>query len=193
MSGQQDSSALQTLQQVQRVDFLFKAGHGMLFNVPSLSRYYMNEYHNTLLNYELTPHKGLNRVACKQCGQIRLPGFNTRVELVKYKNSKKRNRLLTTCTSCCRTMVYSGSNKKKIPARLKDAPAVEAAAAVKTQQPLPTAAAAATAPPPMTEKKKKNKGKKNSLKALLSKSNNNNQSNSSGGGGGGLGDFLSSL
>lgn len=185
MSGQQEG---QTLQQIQRVDFLFKAGHGMLFNVPSLSRYYMNEYHNTLLNYELTPHKGLNRVACKQCGQIRLPGLNTRVELVKYKNSKKRNRLLTTCTSCCRTMVYSGSNKKKIPARLQNAPvvAVEAAAPAALTAKIPTQAA------PITEKKKKNKGKKNSLKALLSKSNSNNNSNQSSGGGG-LGDFLSSL
>ena len=154
----------QTHHEIQRADFLFKAGHGFLFSIPSLSRYYMNEHHSTLQEYQLTPHKSLDKIACKSCGQIRLPGYNTKVALVK--KNKRKNALKTTCLACCRTMHSSGSSKKSLPKPIKEEKIIV---------------------PVHDVKKKKNKGKKNNLKALLNKSATTTTTSHN------LGDFLSSL
>ncbi|KAI9275021.1 RNAse P Rpr2/Rpp21/SNM1 subunit domain-containing protein [Helicostylum pulchrum] len=172
-----NNNSLQTLQQTNRLDFLFTAGFEMFSAVPSLSRYYMNEFQHTLNEFELTAQKNIERLACKSCGQISVPGLSSRVEIVQKKAEKKRkqrkNKIQTTCLTCSRITLYHGSYKKKLPQPLSDTPAVEPVA------------------PIMDSKKKKNKGKKNNLKALLSKSSTQAKNNNSGSGG--LGDFLSSL
>jgi RNase P subunit RPR2 len=209
--------SLQTLQQTSRLEFLFTAGFEMLTNVPSLSRYYMNEFQHSLNEFELTAVKNISRISCKSCGQIHIPGFNTKVEIKvkktnrgkksnkvmnKAKTRTKQNVIQTTCLTCSNTNLYHGSYKKKIPklvtSKSNIAPVISNTAlssspsSVKKQP----NSNSNTTPTPIAakedgNKKKKNKGKKNNLKALLSKSINNNSN--SGAGGGGLGDFLSSL
>ncbi|KAI7899398.1 uncharacterized protein BX663DRAFT_521613 [Cokeromyces recurvatus] len=85
----------QTYQQVQRLDFLFNAGHSMLSMCPSLSRYYMNEFQNTLTEYELTASKPIARLSCTSCGQILIPGLTSKTEIIPK--------------------LYNGSFKKKMP------------------------------------------------------------------------------
>lgn len=196
------SNNLQTHQQTNRLDFLFEAGHTMFSKCPSLSRYYMNEFQNTLTEYELTAHKPIARLSCKSCGQINIPGHNHHIEIIRKKSKNKgnvvakktqsKNLIKSTCLTCGNTSMYHGSCKKKMPKLImqKDAVIVET--------PIAFASNSSTLPPPhppspstttttdSSIKKKKNKGKKNNLKALLSKQQKPNSS-------GGLGDFLSSL
>ncbi|KAI8062787.1 uncharacterized protein B0P05DRAFT_581151 [Gilbertella persicaria] len=150
-------------QQTQRLDHLFTASYRMFTACPSLSRYYMNEFQNTLTEYELT--SATERLSCSSCGQILVPGLNSQVRLISKKRQHKPNKSLirSMCFTCRHTKIYHGSYKKKIP----------------TEE---------TAPPVIEQgKKKKNKGKKNNLKALLSKPKPNTSTT------GGLSDFLSSL
>ncbi|RCH82625.1 hypothetical protein CU098_006950 [Rhizopus stolonifer] len=65
------------MQQTNRLDFLFNASHTMFSSCPSLSRYYMNEFQETLGEYELKPTKQIERLACQSCGQISIAGLNT--------------------------------------------------------------------------------------------------------------------
>ncbi|GAN10548.1 hypothetical protein MAM1_0368d10091 [Mucor ambiguus] len=191
------TNSLQTHQQTSRLDFLFEAGHTMFSQCPSLSRYYMNEFQNTLTEYELTAHKPIARLSCKSCGQINVPGLNHRIEITHHQSRKQnktkkilqsKNTIKSTCLTCGNTSLYHGSNKKKMPKPIMQQESVIAAA-----KPIITTSAITSISAPTGEslKKKKNKGKKNNLKALLSKQQKpgNNNSNSSGG----LGDFLSSL
>lgn len=155
----------QTAQQTSRLDFLFTAGFEMVSAVPSLSRYYMSEFQNSLTELELTAQKNIERLACKSCGQISIPGLSSRVEIKSKKRIEKRkrqNQIVTTCLTCCNTSLYHGSYKKKLPQVTISVPVV------------------------VVDKKKKNKGKKNNLKAMLSKS--TQQSTA-----GNLSDFLSFL
>ncbi|KAK4519635.1 uncharacterized protein ATC70_009872 [Mucor velutinosus] len=191
------TKSLQTHQQTSRLDFLFEAGHTMLSQCPSLSRYYMNEFQNTLTEYELTAHKPIARLSCKSCGQINVPGLNHRIEII-HQQSKKQNKtkktiqskntIKSTCLTCGNTSLYHGSNKKKMPKlNMQQEPVIA------TVKPITTTPATTSVGTPTAEplKKKKNKGKKNNLKALLNKQ--QNSGNSSSNGTGGLGDFLSSL
>lgn len=187
------SNNLQTHQQTNRLDFLFEAGHTMFSKCPSLSRYYMNEFQNTLTEYELTAYKPIARLSCKSCGQISIPGLNHHTEITRKKSKNKRNGVAkktqsknvikSTCLTCGNTSLYHGSCKKKMPKVIMQQEPVVAETPIASTPPPP--------PPPTATadsslKKKKNKGKKNNLKALLSKQ--QKPSNS-----GGLGDFLSSL
>ncbi|CAO0789338.1 unnamed protein product [Mucor circinelloides] len=190
------TNSLQSHQQTSRLDFLFEAGHTMLSECPSLSRYYMNEFQNTLTEYELTAHKPIARLSCKSCGQISIPGLNHRIEII-HKQSRKQNKtkkivqpntIKSTCLTCGNTSLYHGSNKRKMPKLIMQQ--VPVIAAAKPIVPL-AATASVSAPTGESLKKKKNKGKKNNLKALLNKQQKPN--NSGNNGSGGLGDFLSSL
>jgi RNase P subunit RPR2 len=171
---------LQTHQQTTRLDFLFEAGYTMFTSCPSLSRYYMNEFQNTLTEYELTAAKPTARLSCSSCGQINVPGLTSQVDIYKKKKNK-RNLVRAICLSCRHTSLYHGSYKQKLAKQ----------SCVTSKAPVIPVATPTIKPSdgPMS-KKKKNKGKKNNLKALLNKQ---PSSNSSIGGGGGLGDFLSSL
>ncbi|KAG2202263.1 hypothetical protein INT46_009989 [Mucor plumbeus] len=197
------SNNLQTHQQTNRLDFLFEAGHTMFSKCPSLSRYYMNEFQNTLTEYELTAHKPIARLSCKSCGQINIPGLNHHIEIVQKKTKKKanvvakktqsKNLIKSTCLACGNTSLYHGSCKKKMPKLIMQKEIVIAEAPIVLASNSSTSSPPPPPPPPTTTtttdssiKKKKNKGKKNNLKALLSKQQKPNNS-------GGLGDFLSSL
>lgn len=163
---------MQTAQQTNRLDFLFTAGFQMVSTVPALSRYYMNEFQNSLTEFELSTPKTIDRLACKSCGQISLPGLSSRVEIrtkrKKEKNKKRKNVIENSCKCCGHTRLYHGSYKKKLP---------HMATVTTTTVPVAT----------IVEKKKKNKGKKNSLKAMLTKSTQQQQQPSN------LSDFLSFL
>lgn len=169
----------------------------MLSQCPSLSRYYMNEFQNTLTEYELTAHKPIARLSCKSCGQINVPGLNHRVEIIHQQSRKQnktkkiiqsKNTIKSTCLTCGNTGLYHGSNKKKMPKLImQQEPVIVAAKPIITTS-ATTSANAATI---KSLKKKKNKGKKNNIKALLNKQ--QKPGNNSSNGSGGLGDFLSSL
>ncbi|KAI9485206.1 MAG: RNAse P Rpr2/Rpp21/SNM1 subunit domain-containing protein [Benjaminiella poitrasii] len=211
------SNQPQTHQQTQRLDFLFTASHAMFSACPSLSRYYMNEFQNTLTEYELTASKPIARLSCSSCGQILIPGLTSKTEITikgkRRSNRQQKNRVRSTCLTCQRSKLYHGSFKQKIPKNeslrtntINTVPTTATATkVVKTVHKTTVTKAtvtkttnvtanknAAAAAPASTEinKKKKNKGKKNNLKALLLKQQQNQNSSS---GGGGLGDFLSSL
>ncbi|KAL9541706.1 hypothetical protein MBANPS3_008968 [Mucor bainieri] len=175
------ANSLQTHQQTNRLDFLFEAGHTMFGSCPSLSRYYMNEFQNTLTEYELTAHKPIARLSCKSCGQINVPGLNHRVEII-HQQSRKQNKTKKILH------LYHGSNKKKMPKLVMQQEPVIAATEPITTTPTITSTSIPTGE---SLKKKKNKGKKNNLKALLNKQ--QKPGNISSNGSGGLGDFLSSL
>ncbi|CEP19397.1 hypothetical protein [Parasitella parasitica] len=189
-SSASNSSSLQTHQQTNRLDFLFEAGHTMLSQCPPLSRYYMNEFQNTLTEYELVAHKTIARLSCKSCGQINVPGLNHKVAIIQksHKNNSKKaatrtrskNKIKSTCLTCGNTTLNHGSIKKKMPKL-----AMQQEPVIKT-----TSNSDFSPMADVLSKKKKNKGKKNNLKALLSKQQQQKSNNSSGGG---LGDFLSSL
>ncbi|KAI8982166.1 RNAse P Rpr2/Rpp21/SNM1 subunit domain-containing protein [Mycotypha africana] len=127
MANSSNNSQLQSLQQSSRLDFLYEASYSVLGQCPSLSRYYMNEFQNTLAEYELTLPKSVQRSACTSCGQITLPGLNTKVDIVtddklkkmkKKKNkiaSVKKNKIQYTCLACQRSKVYNGSFKRILP------------------------------------------------------------------------------
>ncbi|KAI8380387.1 hypothetical protein BD560DRAFT_388102 [Blakeslea trispora] len=171
------TNTLQSHQQTQRLDHLFTAGYSMFTSCPSLSRYYMNEFQNTLTEYDLT--SATQRLSCSSCGQIIVPGLNSKVQLISKRRKTKPNKstIQTTCLTCSRVKVYHGSYKKKL------------AKPVKAKEPTiaPVKPPIVNAPTVDQPKKKKNKNKKNSLKALLSKPSHQ------GGSGGNLSDFLSSL
>ncbi|KAI8637485.1 hypothetical protein BD408DRAFT_424434 [Parasitella parasitica] len=185
------SSSLQTNQQTNRLDFLFEAGHTLFSQCPSLSRYYMNEFQNTLAEYEVSAHKTIARLCCKSCGQINISGLNHRVEIIQQypknnskkaaKKSQSKNKIKSTCLTCGSTSLYHGSIKKKMPKL------------VKQQEPMidPTSSSNISPIADPLSRKKKNKGKKNNLKALLSKQQQQQKPSSSSGSG--LGDFLCSL
>ncbi|KAI8359931.1 hypothetical protein EDC96DRAFT_235300 [Choanephora cucurbitarum] len=165
------TNTLQSHQQTQRLDHLFTAGYSMFTSCPSLSRYYMSEFQNTLIEYDLT--SATERLACSSCGQIMVPGLNQKTQLIskRRKNKPNKSTLQITCLTCSRVKVYHGSHKKKLPRVLSD-----------EQQP------SVPVVEPMKKKKKNNNNKKNSLKALLSKpKTQQNTTNSN------LSDFLSSL
>jgi RNase P subunit RPR2 len=167
---------LQTHQQTSRLDFLFEAGFSMFNACPSLSRYYMNEFQNTLTEYELTAAKPIARLSCRSCGQINVAGLTSQVDITK---KKKRNLVRTICLSCRHTDLYHGSYKKKL----------TKISCVTSKVPVSSIAAQPTikmSDGPI-DKKKKNKGKKNNLKALLTKQQQEKPIST------GLGDFLSSL
>lgn len=169
----------------------------MFGQCPSLSRYYMNEFQNTLTEYELTAHKPIARLSCKSCGQINVPGLNHRIEIIHQQSRKQnktkkiiqsKNTIKSTCLTCGNTSLYHGSNKKKMPKLIMQQEPVIAAAKPIVATPSTTSTSPSTGE---SLKKKKNKGKKNNLKALLNKQQKPGSSSSNGGGG--LGDFLSSL
>ncbi|ORE07370.1 hypothetical protein BCV72DRAFT_109322 [Rhizopus microsporus var. microsporus] len=168
----------QPIQQTGRLDFLSNASQ-LMFNVcPSLSRFYMSEFQQALIEYELKPTKQMERSACQSCGEIAIPGLNTAVRVIqknrkerKKKQLRAKNLIETTCLTCSRVKLYHGSFKNKLHQKKEEIGIVK-------QEP--------------EVKKKKNKGKNNNLKALLAKQqqkekkpNNNNSSL--------LGDFLSCL
>lgn len=170
----------QPIQQTGRLDFLSNASQ-LMFNVcPPLSRFYMSEFQQALIEYELKPTKQMERSACQSCGEIAIPGLNTTVRVIqknrkerKKKHLKAKNLIETTCLTCFRVKLYHGSFKNKLQQK-------EEQAFVKQEPEV---------------KKKKNKGKNNNLKALLAKQqekkpNNNSSSSSSSSL---LGDFLSCL
>ncbi|OBZ83090.1 Uncharacterized protein C16C4.19 [Choanephora cucurbitarum] len=162
------TNTLQTHQQTQRLDHLFTAGYSMFTSCPSLSRYYMSEFQNTLIEYDLT--SATERLACSSCGQIMVPGLNQKTRLIskRRKNKPNKSTLQITCLTCSRVKVYHGSHKKKLPMSVEQQPSVPVVEPMK--------------------KKKKNNNHKNSLKALLSKPKaQQNMTNSN------LSDFLSSL
>ncbi|KAI8985434.1 RNAse P Rpr2/Rpp21/SNM1 subunit domain-containing protein [Pilobolus umbonatus] len=165
--------SLQPLHQRQRLEFLFNASFNMFSSCPSLSRYYMNEFQSTLTEYDLTTVKHVERLACKSCGQITVPGLSASVSVIaKYNRylkkrdrmAKKTNRVQVQCLACHHSRLYHGSHKKKIPT---SNPSVQST--------------------PKPSNKKKNKGKKNNLQALLQKKSPSDHP------GGNLSDFLSSL
>lgn len=172
---------LQTHQQSNRLEFLFEAGYTMFTACPALSRYYMNEFRNTLTEYELTAAKPIARLSCSSCGQINVPGLTSKVDIRRKKIKSNRNLVRSICLSCRNTNLYHGSYKKKLAKQKLVTSEVPVS-------PIATPSTIKTSDVPIS-KKKKNKGKKNNLKALLTKQ----QEKPSSTGIGGLGDFLSSL
>ncbi|RCH80962.1 hypothetical protein CU097_002292 [Rhizopus azygosporus] len=111
----------QPIQQTGRLDFLSNASQ-LMFNVcPSLSRFYMSEFQQALIEYELKPTKQMERSACQSCGEIAIPGLNTTVRVIqknrkerKKKHLKAKNLIETTCLTCFRVKLYHGSFKNKL-------------------------------------------------------------------------------
>lgn len=178
---------LYKMQQTNRLDFLFNASHTMFSSCPSLSRYYMNEFQETLGEYELKPTKQIERLACQSCGQISIAGLNTQVRVIqknrkqkKKEKRKSRNLIEMTCLTCQRVKVYHGSHKNKI---LKKTTTTTAGMITTMTTDVQRPAAVEN-----NNKKKKNKSK-NNLKALLAKQQQSATSSSSSS----LGDFLSGL
>ncbi|KAG1048701.1 hypothetical protein G6F43_008926 [Rhizopus delemar] len=184
----------QPVQQTSRLDFLFNASHVMFSQCPSLSRYYMNEFQQTLNEYELKPTKQIERLACQSCGEIAIPGLNTRVNIIqKSRREKKKmkkqtkNLVESTCLTCGRVKIFHGSFKNKIKTTPSSVPTIPVTTSHADKIPN-TNKTTQTVKVEETNKKKKNKGKNNNLKALLAKQQTNNSSNN-----GSLGDFLSGL
>ncbi|KAI9257648.1 hypothetical protein BY458DRAFT_535241 [Sporodiniella umbellata] len=164
------------MQQTSRLDFLFNAGQAMFAACPSLSRYYMSEFQDTMEGFELKATKPIEKLTCQSCGQIQIAGLNSQVRIVQKnrqerKKAKRRssNRVETTCLVCQRVKIHYGSQKNKM-LQLREIKPV--AVIDKGNQ----------------KKKTKNKNK-NNLKTLLAKQQQPASNNSSGS----LGDFLSGL
>ncbi|KAG1124072.1 hypothetical protein G6F42_009959 [Rhizopus arrhizus] len=183
----------QPVQQTSRLDFLFNASHVMFSQCPSLSRYYMNEFQQTMNEYELKPTKQIERLACQSCGEIAIPGLNTRVNIIqKNRREKKKmkkqtkNLVESTCLTCGRVKIFHGSFKNKMKTKPSSVPTIPAIPSLTDK--IPNKTTQTVVKVEEINKKKKNKGKNNNLKALLAKQQTNNSSNN-----GSLGDFLSGL
>ncbi|KAG1135899.1 hypothetical protein G6F37_012464 [Rhizopus arrhizus] len=182
----------QPVQQTSRLDFLFNASNVMFSQCPSLSRYYMNEFQQTMNEYELKPTKQIERLACQSCGEIAIPGLNTRVNIIqKNRREKKKmkkqtkNLVESTCLTCGRVKIFHGSFKNKMKIKPSSVPTT---VITSLTDKIPNKTTQTVVKVEETNKKKKNKGKNNNLKALLAKQQTNNSSNN-----GSLGDFLSGL
>lgn len=128
-----------TKQQAGRLDFLLQACHSMVSENPTLARFYMANYQETLRLHNLSAPKAIDRLGCPRCGQVYLAGYNTSVELVptgsrsyakKNKNSStdssltlsstprskdRKNTLIYTCHACQHRRPFNGSFKRHIP------------------------------------------------------------------------------
>lgn len=186
----------QSIQQTTRLDFLFEAGYTLLSTCPQLSRYYMNEFQNTLTEYELNLPKQTERFLCKRCGQIQISGLTQKVRLVK------KTKILNICLACQEQKKYHGTlkHKKTIPknnttqqpvaiSNVQKQPVATSNVQKQPNVKQPIVSAKPNIQTQPTIAKKKNKGKKNNLQALLNKQQQQQQkpSNNS------LNDFLSSL
>ncbi|KAI8096542.1 uncharacterized protein BX664DRAFT_324225 [Halteromyces radiatus] len=109
-----------TKQQSQRLDFLMQASHAMVSPCPTLARFYMHHYQDTLRQYGLKATKVMDRLSCPRCGQIYLAGDTTSVELVSSRPTQpavKRNRkntLIYTCHACHYRRKFKGSFKRHL-------------------------------------------------------------------------------
>jgi RNase P subunit RPR2 len=123
-----------TKQQAGRLDFLLQACHSMVLQNPTLARFYMANYQETLRLHHLSAPKAIDRLGCPRCGQVYLAGYNTSVELVPSKSNTKKNKkpstdpsstlpsprsrkntLIYTCHACQHRRPFNGSFKRHIP------------------------------------------------------------------------------
>jgi RNase P subunit RPR2 len=153
----------------------------------------MNEFQQTMNEYELKPTKQIERLACQSCGEIAIPGLNTRVNIIqKNRREKKKmkkqtkNLVESTCLTCGRVKIFHGSFKNKMKTKPSSAPTIPVITSLTDK--IPNKTTQTVVKVEEINKKKKNKGKNNNLKALLAKQQTNNSSNN-----GSLGDFLSGL
>ncbi|RIB28893.1 hypothetical protein C2G38_2156694 [Gigaspora rosea] len=75
-----------------RLHFLWGASHTLLPTVPGLSAFYMQKFNQCAAEEDLNLADSVKRKYCAHCGNIFVPGMNTRVRINVKKKRKRRDK-----------------------------------------------------------------------------------------------------